>query len=155
MSEFVLWYKDNQDIHKGFINYQNRVIKYAQILQAEPQLWMFIACNEKGEPMEELGKPDYFLEYRGKGKPIASHNKRVEYQKAKARCWFEGWKYKRHEKSRHSLQEWIIKEDFIVFGNTNDKEWNHGGISNIEELIRQIGFELTMTETLIKKLGIS
>lgn len=122
----------------------DKIITRNDIGKMEPRLWMFIPCNEKGEPMEELGKPDYFLEYRGKGKPIASHNKRVEYQKAKARCWFKGWILKEftHPK-RKGIQN--SNKDGIILKEMSSQ--------TIESLITS-RMELTITETLIKKLGI-
>lgn len=137
LSEFIDWIQEQGNSSLWILD---KIIERNDIGKMEPQLWMFIPCDAKGEPMDLFENP--------------SMAKITEYDKVKARCWFEGWKYKRHEKSRHSLQEWIIKEDFIVFGNTNDKGWNHSGISDIEDLIRQTEFELTMTETLIKKLGL-
>lgn len=86
MEDFVIKeYNDNG------IKYSESMIRchdYAQLLKQEPELWMFVPCDEDGKV---ISKPDFKFrssERWGVSEVTPQWNK---YQTAKQRCLFEGF----------------------------------------------------------------
>lgn len=135
-----------------FVTYWQIVNRYAEILQTKLELWMFVPCDKKGEPLEEP-EEGQFKKHLG-GKPFEElYN---EYQDAKARCWFEGW-------GCHTS----ISDDYVKALIHGETTWDFNTLYNfmrrvsparvdlktVEEVIT-FGVSLTLSPALIERIGI-
>jgi hypothetical protein len=116
MSDFVL---EQNKIRQGFFKQYRKVHEYAKFLKQPLELWMFVPCDEDGNVLEE---PELY-------------NEVCEYQKAKERCFFEGFEYKK-----------------ALFFTENKELFWHGKLhGNVESLTK---YNLKLTQTAIKQLGL-
>lgn len=77
---------------RDYENMFNKVINYANFLKQPLELWMFVPCDKDGNVLEE--PIHIFSDYpqKEKSKMYQSNILTIEYQKAKNRVLFEGFK---------------------------------------------------------------
>lgn len=125
------------------------IFRFAQFLQQNLALWMFIACDKEGKPMEE---PKDLEEFRhDTGLEFDEWNKAViEFQEALDRCLFTGIEIE----SRGGYSTIQKKSDGIPFGEcySDSTDWYWYEHDTIESLIK-IGIE--PTERVIKELELT
>jgi hypothetical protein len=117
MSDFVVEMRKNKKKDNGLRFWACE--KYVKFLKQPLELWMFVPCDEDGNVLEE---PELY-------------NEVCEYQKAKERCFFEGFEYKK-----------------ALFFTENKELFWHGKLhGNVESLTK---YNLKLTQTAIKQLGL-
>lgn len=135
MTDFVLQDKGN------ILN-----IQYAKFLKQPIELWMFVPCDEVGNVLENKScnfscSPSDFSE-NGKCGLNGCYNQSKQYQQAKERVLFEGFKFKRETEISYIL----IEDDVYTHSIPKNKK------RSIENLI---GLDnLTLTKTALKKIGL-
>jgi hypothetical protein len=113
--------------------FRRKVLKFVRFLALKLQLWMFIPCNSKGEPLEEPF--DYGIYKHGiRGGNEEWNNQCQEYQKAKDRCLFKGFEI---SPSKHNIV--IGNERIKLVYNTKLKSFSP--IKSIQNLTNKV--ELT------------
>lgn len=104
------------------------------------KLGMFVPCDEEGNVLKE---PDMCFR----------HDEKLskEYQQAKERCLFEGFRVEEHEKESFSIR--CENNILNVMWNFSDKRgwFTARGISTIEDLVK---YDLTLTKTAQKQIGL-
>ncbi len=115
---------------------------YSKFLKLTPQIWMFVACDSEGNVLEE---------------PTRYSNDEYdtieleEYQQAKERCYFEGWKYDGTEEGFIYLK----KDDTLLIFDTENKTLmflNNMITDNISTIEDLIPYNLTLTATAQKEI---
>ncbi len=112
-------------------DFQNEVVKYAELLNKPLELGMFVPCDEEGNVLEE---PPFYQKYTTTG-----HDKRHEpYQQAKERALFEG--YERYEKQSRI---WVHGENVDPICLYKDYTVEH-----------LLSFNLTLTKAAQEQIGL-
>ena len=148
MTDFVLEVEKNsytQTEKYNIIEWQtkcesfDKIVNYANFLKQPLKLEMFVPCDEDGEILhpEFVGGKEVIYDSSVQD---AMMDKVIEYQQAKEKVLFEGFKFKKT--STYCI---IYKNDNAVWASWDNRK-------TIEELIH---FDLTLTENAIKKLGFS
>jgi hypothetical protein len=104
LSEFILdMVNDFPDIWKTRMT---RVVKYTRFLIQLLQLWMFIPCNKKGEPLEKPKgyREDCDYSLTENGRIAEAYELHIEYQKALDRIWFKGFKWCSKNKLNYQIE---------------------------------------------------
>ena len=116
-------------------------------------LWMFVACNSKGEPMEKPKSESFDLD------SVDDDNIQYamdvqEYWKALDACIFEGCSIEVMPSAKESgrLLKSVTKVVAVLNINNNKTSWVRGA-ETIEELITS-GIPLTLKPNHAKKLGL-
>jgi hypothetical protein len=140
MVDFVLEQKQNLEIGKDFIKV---VCNYANFLNQPRKLEMFVPCDDERNVLDRPLFDEKNLPYG------------IKYDKAKEKVLFEGFEYRKelrnsggnytHFITNNKIEIYIKWGGFYVFCKTENK------IENIEDLIK---YDLTLTKSAIKKLGL-
>jgi len=127
---------------------RERINNYANFLKQPLKLEMFVPCDNDGNVFEE---PEYHEPHSED--EIGQHDElQYQYQQAKQNVFFEDWRfdseaddfiYLKHKDLMLIIDKWNSSFEMI--------SENCYAIENIEDLIQ---FDLTLTQTAIKKLGL-
>lgn len=134
----------------GFIK---SIVNYAMLLLMKLELWMFIPCNEKGEPME---KPDIntIIEHTDNcecGHCEEYYGLYEQYQKALDSVLFEGWEIDRISDPFTYIREVKHHETTQIFKSSNGLKYRRE--KTIEALIN-LGLDLTPTSACRTMIGV-
>jgi len=126
MTDFVL---DQELKLRNNFNYDNRdalvkIFNYANFLKQPLELWMFVPCDEDGNVLEEPFEDNlYDIQ---------------EYQQAKERCLFEGFRF-----VNNSV---VLKELLLI-------PISHFNNNTIEDLVNNYNY-IQLTKTAEKLIGL-
>jgi hypothetical protein len=122
-----------------------KLSQYANFLKQPLKLEVFVPCDDDGNVIK---LPNACI-------CINLCNLCKKYEQAKEKVLFEGFEYKKelrnsggnytHFVTNNKIEIYVQWGGFYVFGKTENK------IENIEDLIK---FDLTLTQSVIKKLGL-
>lgn len=107
------------------------IIDYANFISQKPELYMFVPCNELGEPYPDTAE-EYWKDRKG--------NLAEEFKQAQSRVLFKGWK---------------IDEDGVI--TTDNTPWFRvQGYDTLEDLIDDLSpyVQLKLTKTALKQIGL-
>jgi len=126
----------------------NQSIRYAHFLNRTLELGMFVPCDLEGNVLEEPLQND--LKYDINISDVETdfdsykwHEDFVKWDEAKERVLFEGF-----DRISDRDTYFIIEKDYYNYF------VNKKADTNIEKLITNLPFDLTLTESAIKKLGL-
>jgi hypothetical protein len=167
MTDFVLETKNNsitQTEKYNVIEWQkkceafNKIITYASFLKQPLELGMFIVCDEDGNVLDKPKKYDNWTNFDYSGTDIGFEDEKLcrQYQKAKEKVFFEGFK----STGRFKVSSGFEDFSFLKYNNGNTQvyvkdytkeELNESLCYTIEDLIK---YKLTLTENALKQLEI-
>jgi hypothetical protein len=168
MTDFVLEqsktlmesYKSGFNIEK--YDFMIRTIEYARFLKQPLELWMFVPCDENNNPLKE---PTMSYSQENIAKLIGFEieiaelvNRRIsDYQYAKKRCLFEGFKFCESQREGIQLGLKLFISPYNSSGKiylTKKKESGYHSwfqLFTIEDLVQ---CELTLTPNALKQIGL-
>lgn len=131
----------------------DKCLKYAKFLKQPLEIWMFVPCKLADGVWVVLEEPYYYQNYISDPNDdkviiIKDYGKCEKYQKAKERCLFEGFEYKKG-KASHLIEFWI--EDKFLF-TYNNSTYHFLIIGNTIE--NSIKYNLKLTKTAQKQIGL-
>lgn len=162
MVAFVLWL-DMADI-RGNGKY-DKMVSFAKFLSQPLNLGMFVPCDLEGNVLEE---PEMYSDYLLSNEEYCKiprvhcnewHEACKEYQEAKDRVLFEGWFFNYEfpgsitikNKEDNFLGHW--KRDLKIHTSSNGSPYRTA-IETIEDLLSRICFDIFLTETAQKQIGL-
>lgn len=150
MSDFVMqqnMHYANKDI--AIEKLQLNILNYAMFLKKSLTLGMFVPCDFKGNVLTEPKEEDYFAKGFNLEVNNAYFNDVIlkEYQEAKERCIFEGFKLKYEDNFVTTVSNerlWFNFKSRNIF--VNDKL-----VYNVEDIVK---YQLFLTESAKKQIGL-
>lgn len=147
MTDFVL--EQSEILHKeqkrnfnlGMLDFVINSIKYARLLKQPLELWMFVPCDEDGNILEVPDNHEFYME-QFKGEFNDYYSQSYEYEKAKERCLFEGFKFLEGNKKVFHVEN---KKGPVGIG------FRNGYYKTVEDIICT---ETTLTPTALKQIGL-
>ena len=159
MTDFVINESTNKQVSKNFsgftdivnnkkLSYDN-IISYANFLKQPLTLGMFVPCDENGNVLSEK----YSAKEDAENKSFTKLSN--EYQQAKERCLFEGFKVMSQDLYDNYFELELHGKDFwITFVNNECQIEEDFEIENIEHLLMNSLEDLELTQTTIKQIGL-
>ncbi|MCT4287380.1 hypothetical protein HZP25_11715 [Elizabethkingia anophelis] len=148
MTDFVLSILNNTSPN-NFVKGVENIRAYAQFLKQPLALWMFVPCDEDGNLLEKPKEDDYSF-YTHKNMSVQE-----EYEKAKSRVLFEGFRivdFEEHQIESLKHTSYLQWDDIDLISKKDwEEEWNFEDYT-VEFLLTEPTAEITLTETAIKQI---
>lgn len=137
-------YEDSIDLPSvSDIEFRIKSRTYRQFLKQPSELWMFVACDEEGNVLEE---PDFYLD---------NEETKKKHYLAKERCLFEGFTIKNYNTEEYDNIEAVIKYNHCYVGikYKDEDKIRLNDISRKETIERLTSNYLQLTKTAIKQIS--
>ncbi len=160
MTDFVL--HESFGVGNEIINHQTffkKVSSYAQFLKKPLELGMFIPCDEEGNILEQVSKPDAEDYRNDEGGNFELYNFNMKaytsYKKAKNRVLFDGFVFTDSQKYSIplSVSPYGLKDEKIQLTKLKDSGAYHTWLqlNTIEDLVQ---CDLKLTENALAHIGL-